>query len=452
MSLRSIDADAVPNDVLDLCRRIEGRGGRALLVGGWVRDQLLGGEPADVDVEVHGLSETALDDALGDIGAVHVVGRAFAIRRVHGLDVDVSWTPPTSSLEDSLAVAARRRDLTVNAMAFDPIDARVLDPLGGRKDLAARRLRVCDPTTFGDDPVRALRTAGLAARLEMEPDDALLALCRAQPLDAVAGERLMLEWTRLLTLAPKPSVALDWLLRMDQLRAFPEIEALRSVPQDPRWHPEGDVFVHTAMCLDAAAALRDTSDDPVALMFGVLCHDFGKPEATQREGDRVRSIGHERAGLEPARRFMERLEASKRLVVQVLELVDRHLAPSQLVSQGAGDKAYRRLVRRLDAAHVSPHLLEAVARADHLGRTTDDARLGRFEEGDRFVERVDSLALAKGPAASVVQGRHLVARGFTPGPEYGAILERCLELQDETGIDDPERLLERALKGRGTSA
>lgn len=456
MSVEPIDAAAVPPRVVDLARRVAARGGRALVVGGWVRDRLRGASPIDVDVEVHGLGGPALDGAdldevLAEIGEVRRVGRAFAIRLVRGLGADVSWAGPESSatgaeaLAASYAAAARRRDLTINSIGFDPLDGSVLDPLGGRDDLEARRLRACDPARFGEDPVRALRTAGLAARLEMTPDDELLRLCAAQPLDGAPGERLMLEWTRLLALAPRPGVALTWLGRMDQLRVFPEIDALRGVEQDPRWHPEGDVFVHTGLALDAAASLRTRSEDPVALAFGTLCHDFGKPGTTRRDGDRVRSIGHERAGLAPTRAFLRRLEASKRLMAQVEILVDRHLAPGQLVAQGAGDKAYRRLVRLLDQARVTPALLEAVARADHLGRTTEDARLGRFEGGDRFLERIEALGLMAGPDTPVVQGRHLVERGIQPGPEYGAVLDRCLALQDETGLRDPEALLERVL-------
>lgn len=449
MKLHPIDVTTVPEAVRDLALRIEARGGRALVVGGWVRDRLRNEEPADLDVEVVGLDESALDAALGEIGSVHVVGRTFAIRRVRGLDVDVSWGGAAQDAPDTeaaFATAARRRDLTLNAMAFDPLTGALLDPFGGCGDLEARRLRATDRTRFGDDPVRALRTAGLAARLEMQPDAELLAVCAEQDLTRVAGERLMLEWRRLLERAPRPSRALELLERMDQLRAFPELDALRGVPQDARWHPEGDVFVHTAMSLDAAVPLRAASDDATALMFGALCHDFGKATATQVEADRVRALGHERAGLAPARGFLERLAAPNRLMAQVEILVDRHLAPTQLVGQGSGDKAYRRLVRKLGNAGVSARLLADVARADHLGRTTEDAKAGRFDAGDRFMERVTALQLVEGPAPSVVQGRHLIERGYSPGPEFGRILERCTALQDETGIANAEALLERALR------
>jgi tRNA nucleotidyltransferase (CCA-adding enzyme) len=469
MTPHAIDPRAVPDEIVRLAARVAREGGRLLIVGGWVRDRLRGGEPRDLDVEVHGLGEAELDALLREIGPVHVVGRAFAIRRVRGIDADLSWVEPSRgkgpafSDDDSFAhlfgEAARRRDLTINAMGFDPVSAQLFDPAGGVADLGAGRLRAVDATRFGEDPLRAFRVAQLAARLDMKPEPALLRLCAAQDLSQLAGERLMIEWTSLLLRAPRPSEALDWLDRMQQLRAFPELDALRDVPQDVRWHPEGDVLTHTKMSIDAAAALRDAHHEgALAFMFGVLCHDFGKAATTRVEpdpqgpgGQRIRSIAHERAGLGPARAFLRRMQAPKRLLGQVEILVDRHLAPAQFAKQGAGDKAYRRLVRALARAHVSPRLLEAVARADHLGRTTEDARLGRFEAGDAFLARIASLDLANGPQAAAVQGRHLVARGYAPGPEYGAILERCLEMQDATGIEDADALLDRVIGARGRS-
>lgn len=469
MSRRGIDASTVPTEVMRLAEQVAHRGGRALIVGGWVRDRLRGEEPRDLDIEVHGLAETELDEALGTIGRVHLVGRAFAIRRVVGVDADVSWVEPTrdrgmafdddASFAHLFAEAAGRRDLTINAIGFDPRSGLLLDPARGLADLEARRLRAVDPTRFGEDPLRAFRVAQLAARLDMTPEAPLQRLCAAQDMSNVAGERLMLEWTSLLERAARPSVALDWLDRMQQLRAFPEIEALRDVPQDARWHPEGDVLTHTKLCIDAAAALRHRHREALALMFGALCHDFGKPAVTQVERDpegpggrRIRAIAHERAGLAPTRAFLRRLQAPRRLLAQVEVLVDRHLAPAQFAKQGAGDKAHRKLVRLLAAAHVTPALLEAVARADHLGRTTEDARLGRFEAGDAFLARIAALGLLDGPRPAAVQGRHLVARGHAPGPEYGEILERCLAMQDATGIEDPDELLRRVIGSQPADA
>ncbi|RLB45137.1 MAG: polynucleotide adenylyltransferase, partial [Deltaproteobacteria bacterium] len=224
MTLEPTLTAALPPRISELAERIAARGGRALAVGGWVRDQLLGADPADLDIEVHGLSAAELDDMLAEFGPVHLIGRSFAIRRVRGIAADLSWVePPAGSaplqdddLEAHFAQAARRRDLTINAMGFDPLTGRLFDPASGRADLASRHLRFVDEARFGDDPLRAFRVAQLAARLEMAPDDALIALCARQDLASIAGERLMNEWTSLLMLARRPSVALEWLERMDQ--------------------------------------------------------------------------------------------------------------------------------------------------------------------------------------------------------------------------------------------
>ena len=234
------------------------------------------------------------------------------------------------------------------------------------------------------------------------------------------------------------------------LEHFPELEALIDVPQDPAWHPEGDAWIHTLMALDCAAKLRGAQDDEPdgedeAMMFAVLCHDFGKPEATSEIDGRIRSLAHDQLGVAPTRAFLERLHASGELRERTLALVEHHLAPTQLFEQRATPKAYRRLARKLARSGASLELLERVARADHLGRTTEDAIAGRYAAGDDFLTQARSLELATAGPEDVVLGRHLIAMGYEPSPDFGAILDRCREIQDETGLTEPEAILERAL-------
>ena len=218
------------------------------------------------------------------------------------------------------------------------------------------------------------------------------------------------------------------------------------VPQDPEWHPEGDVWVHTLMVLDAAAKLRRGDAGDLPLMFGALCHDFGKPETTLIDaGGRVRSPAHDAAGVPVARRFLERMRAPGDLVVQVEALTRHHLAPALYVKNGATAKGYRRLARALEAAGTNMELLVRVARADHLGRTTEEALAGIFPAGDRFLARAEELTVSAQGPTDLVLGRHLIARGLEPGPTFGEILARCREIQDETGWDEPERILDAVL-------
>jgi tRNA nucleotidyltransferase (CCA-adding enzyme) len=286
----------------------------------------------------------------------------------------------------------------------------------------------------------------IAARFAMEPDAQLVALCGALDLSDLPGERMHVEFDKLLLRAEQPSRGLAWLRATDLLRFFPELAALVGVAQDPAWHPEGDVWVHTAMALDAAAELRTGGGDDPALMYAVLCHDFGKPRTTRERGGRVVAHGHEDEGVAAARRFLERLRASNALTAQVLALVEHHRAPVQLPRNRASARAYRRLARRLEEARVSAALLERVARADHLGRTTPDAIARRFAEGDQFLAAIDAHEIPVGGPRDVVWGRHLLAIGVAPGPEYARILARCREIQDETGWSDPEAILRRALE------
>ena len=531
-----------------IAEAIREAGGRAIVVGGWVRDHLLGVRSKDVDVEVHGLDPDRLESLLADFGNVHAVGRAFGVFRVGGIDVDFSLPRRDSKRGPGhrgfdvtpepmlgFAEAARRRDLTVNSIGLDPLTGEVLDPHGGRRDLERRVLRATDPERFPEDPLRGLRVAQLSARLEMAPDEQLVALCQALDLGELSGERVFDEIVKLLLRAARPSIGFRFLEESGQLRFFPELDALRGVPQDPEWHPEGDVWVHTLMVLDAAASLRndgtgpgkhepdrftrppaadaspnpgahdadgpphasDDSDDaarslddatavdgatspvrdgirshdesergehgaipPVedvtrsrddggelALMLGALCHDLGKPATTERIDGRVRSYRHDVAGVAPTRALLGRMRAPGALVDRVAALVEHHLAPALFVRNEATAKGYRRLARKLERAGVGIELLVRVARADHLGRTTVSALAGRFDAGDAFLAAARAHSVEHAAPRDAVLGRHLVARGMKPGPGFAPILERCREIQDETGWTEPERILDRALTG-----
>ena len=477
---------------IEIAKAVRDAGGRAVVVGGFVRDRLLGGRTKDVDIEVFGLGVDRFEALLSTFGKVHAVGRAFGVFRAAGIDADFSLprrdskrgpghrgfdVAPDPSLD--FAEAARRRDLTVNSIGLDPLTGEVLDPHGGRRDLNRRVLRAADPAHFSDDPLRGLRVAQFAARLEMAPDEELVELCRALDLDELSGERVFDELRKLLLRAARPSIGFEVLADTGLVRFFPELDALRGVPQDPEWHPEGDVWVHTLMVLDAAASLRDSAGtrevDPermvpmvppanaefsaqsdttervcedLALMLGALCHDLGKPATTQHVDGRIRSHRHDVGGVAPTRALLGRMRAPGALVDKVAALVEHHLAPALFIRNGATAKGYRRLARKLERAGVSIELLVRVARADHLGRTTEDAVAGRFDAGDAFLAAARACHVERAAPRDAVLGRHLIEHGMQPGPGFAPILERCREIQDETGWTDPERILDRALAKR----
>jgi len=455
--------DSLAPFIIDMARTIRAAGGRALLVGGFARDRLLGRDSKDFDFEVYGLSIEKLESVLGAWGEVIAVGRAFGVLRVKGIDADFSIPRRDSKaarghrgfiveLDPSLtfAEAARRRDLTINSMAVDPLTGELLDPYGGRTDLERKVLRATDAEKFSEDSLRALRVAQFRARFEMEPDAELRRLCAAIDLSDLPGERVLEELKKLLLKARKPSLGFELLRETGLLRFFPELAAMVGVPQDKIWHPEGTVWEHTMLVVDEAAAARtgDEAEDFVVLL-GALCHDLGKPCTTVEAGGRIRSPSHEEAGVPITRAFLERLRVSNDVVEKVCALVLHHLAPSAFARGVATAKAYRRLARRLDAVGLNARVLHRVAQADHLGRTTPDALARSFPSGDEFLRRAAQLQVEVHAKKDVVLGRHLIARGFAPSPWFGKVLALCRDVQDETGWTDPDAILDHVLAEAG---
>jgi tRNA nucleotidyltransferase (CCA-adding enzyme) len=335
--------------------------------------------------------------------------------------------------------AARRRDFTLNALLFDPRSGELLDPHGGRRDLDARVLRAVDPLTFVEDPLRALRAVQFAARFELTVDPATAALCRAMPVEELPVERVWGEIEKLLLQARRPSSGLELLHAWGLLpRVLPELVTLQGTPQDPDWHPEGDVWVHTLQAVDQAARLIADLDRAraLAVMLGTLCHDLGKPVTTAFEEGRWRSRGHEEAGLGPTEALLDRLGLftvdGYDLRAQVSALVAQHLKPGQLYEarERVSDGAIRRLARKCE-----PDLLARVARADCLGRAP-----GNFEPVamDWFLERVRALDVARRPPDPLLRGRDLLDLGMTPGPRLGQVLRALYERQLDGEFSDVE--------------
>jgi tRNA nucleotidyltransferase (CCA-adding enzyme) len=434
---------------------VRNAGGRALIVGGWTRDQLLGRTSKDLDLEVYGIAVDRLRDLLTPFGRVEAVGESFQVYKLGDVDVslprresksgrghrgfDVSGDPGMS-----VADAARRRDFTINAIAWDPLTGEYFDPFDGRADLARRVLRVVDPSTFGDDSLRVLRAVQFAARFGLIVDPASRDICRGIALDDLPAERVWGEFEKLL-LAETPSLgfalALD-LAVIDQL--FPELRALVGCEQEPEWHPEGDVWVHTLQVIDQARTRIDDLDRPrqLAVMLGAVCHDFGKPATTAFIDGRIRSIDHEEQGVAPATAFLDRLNVHSidgyDVRGQVLGLTAQHLKPGMWfkVRDEVGDGAFRRLAHKVDL-----ELLARVAKSDCLGRVP-----GTFscEAMDWFLDRARALGVEHRPPEPILLGRHLLALGMRPGPAVGSLLKRIYEEQLDGRITTLDEAIEAA--------
>ena len=439
---------------LDVARALKRAGGRALLVGGCVRDALLGREAKDIDMEVYGLDPETVATTLGQRYRIDSVGRAFGVFILKGLEIDIalprreSKTGPKHTdfkVEGDPSMtpeeASRRRDFTINAISFDPLAKALLDPSGGLGDLEARRLRHCSGA-FAEDPLRVLRGMQFIARFDLAADPETVRLCATLSPDALPPERLWEEWKKLLLKGRRISAGLSFLEEVGWLPYFPELEALVGCAQDPKWHPEGDVWTHTLHCLDAFAHARtgDTWEDLV-VGLAVLCHDMGKPSTSYVDASgRIRSPRHDVEGVPVAKAFLERLTRQKRVFDEVLPLVEQHMRPLALHRDGAGDAAIRRLAARV---HRVDRLVR-VAHADKYGRPPIQPE--GFPEGDWLLQRAHALAIEDNAPRPILQGRHLIELGVRPGPHFGRLLDRCYEAQLEgsfTTLPEARRYLKR---------
>jgi len=444
-----------------IAEAVAGAGGRALVVGGWVRDRLLGRPSKDLDVEVYGIAADPLRELLGRLGPVNTVGESFTVYKLG--DVDVSLPRRESKVgpghrgfavegDPSLPFreAARRRDFTINAIGWDPLTAAFEDPWNGRGDLERRTLRVVDPATFGEDSLRVLRAVQFVARFELHVEEATRQLCASIPLDDLPSERIWGEFEKLLLLPARPSLGFTFAREAGIVdRLLPEMAALAGCEQELEWHPEGDVWVHTLLVIDEARRrIEGLARGPaLAVMLGAICHDLGKPSTTAFVDGRIRSLGHEEAGVAPAAALLDRLKVNTidgfDVRSQVLGLTAHHLKPGawHKSRDEVGDGAFRRLAQKVDL-----ELLARLAEADCCGRP------GGFDCSAMawFLGRARSLGVQHEPPKPILLGRHLLALGLTPGPRLGVILREVYELQLdgkvstlEEGIDAAREIIVR---------
>lgn len=444
----------------DVVKRIHESSGKAYLVGGAVRDLVLGRMVYDIDVEVHGLSVDSLSAILSQVGPVSYVGKSFGVLKLHGTQTD--WSLPRSdaagrkpdvSIKPHMGIvdALRRRDLTMNAMAIDLVSKEFIDPFHGLDDMKKHLLRSPDIHFFCEDPLRFYRVMQFIGRFEMFPDATLTDQCKRMSIHEVSLERIEYEFEKLLLKSKRPSLGLRWLLDVQRLHEIlPELAHTVNTPQEPDWHPEGTVFEHLMQSVDAAAQIDKGSNElNLVLRYAALCHDLGKDSTTQVVDGRLKSHGHAEAGVPYARALLKRITRNVRRIEAVTRLVKYHMQPSQLVSQHSSLAAYRRLALKL-SPYTNLDMLLSLALADRRGRNP----LGHDPLDvtpafiKTFLKRAQEANALHEPEKPLLQGndiRDMVA----PGPEMGALLAYAFHLQIDESIKDKEILKKRVAEQIG---
>lgn len=419
-------------------------GAPCYLVGGAVIDGVRGIPNVDYDIEVFGLSYKEAQTRLEAAGyPCKLTGKAFGILQVTkgGNDFDIS-VPRTENklgvghkdfevtLESNMTPeqAAIRRGLTIEALMANIETGEVLDPNNGLNDLKGRILRMNNPVTFDEDPLRVLRIAQNLSRGRGSAVEYLtLQRCKAMTPQHLSRERIWDEWKKVL-MGDKPSLALSFLDKIGWMKYWPELDALHGIYQRPDYHAEGDVWTHTLLVVDEAAKLRNNLPEELHLefMLAALLHDVGKPATTDENGQ---AIGHEKAGVEPAKRFMARMTSQD--FPLVWKAIECHLRPFQLEKEGK-KSAYKRLHNK-----VRLDFIGYLSYADHKGRITM-----KDKKGENALDKclIYFREFGKDPIPPHIMGRDLIALGWNPGKYFKDVIDLAYKYQIEDGLSKEELL------------
>ncbi len=492
----------IPDEVLHLCKNVQTVGGRALLVGGIIRDVVLSDftgttpKPKDFDIEVYGLDVPTVQAVLTKTfpkSKIDSVSKSFGVIKVYidgfaePLDVsvtrtDVSTGPGHKDFKTvtnpsmNYKVASRRRDLKMNALSYDPLLKSLYDPFLGKLDLQSKQISITDNETFIEDPLRVLRIMQFTARFEMQPTPETVALCTKMVadglLDTLAAERVRDELLKMLLKSNRPSVGLEFAREIGFIEKYwLEFFALIGTPQHQLFHPEGDAWVHTLQTLDAAALIAErenlSDDRRLVLMLTMLCHDLGKPATTELKDGYYRAFGHEAAGLEPTRRFLNRLKIDNATKMQVEALVPKHMQlggvfkqefprePSSTATSFDSATTLRKMARKLATEAGLPlNFLMLVTEADYRGRNGNENT--PLEEDDLqdlvkmkrwFSQKTAEYDIATKVAKPLLSNKELLKSLNKKGGEWIGVIAKCVLLdQDEGAVTTEEEALQQAKK------
>lgn len=443
--------------IKEITEQISKQKGKAILVGGAVRDLLLNIFVKDLDIEVYGLQPNQLENILKLFGPVSLVGKSFGVFRLHGIDAD--WSLPradSSGRKPTVEInpfmpfeeSFKRRDLTINSMGIDLVSKELIDPYNGQHDLQLGILHATDKDFFIQDPLRFFRVMQFIGRFEMQPDAELNNICSKMSLDKISNERIENEFEKLFLKSKKPSLGIKWLDSISRLKEIlPEIYKLKDVPQNPIWHPEGDVFEHTMQAIDAATNFEyKNNNEKLTIIIAALCHDLGKITATKLIDCKYISYGHEYESEKFAKPLLARITSKIDLKNAVLKLIKYHMQPGQLISNNAKAPAYKRLALKL-APITNLYMLSKLFMADRLGRNGEKGEPLKGPDliVEKFINIVKNLNLLYEPQISLLTGADLM-EFVKPGPELGEILKKAYEIQINKNIDNKEDLKSIVLK------
>lgn len=460
----------IPEVLEKILLEIQKQNGTGYLVGGIVRDSLFNEihktnfKPKDYDVEVFRLPYEKLIEILSKFGNVSEVGKSFGVIKLNAGGEDYDFSLPrtesksghkhqdfavTSNPNLSEKDAASRRDVTINSILFDPLTNNLIDNYNGVDDIKNKVLKHTSDA-FSEDPLRVLRLLSLGSRfgLSLAPETAELAQSIREEYKHLPKERVYEEFKKLVTKGIEPGKALDFLYTTGWSENFPEIHNLRGTPQEPEYHPEGDVDVHTAYVMNEAANIAEREnlnpEDREVLIYSALAHDFAKPDTTaviNKKGiDRITSHGHEEQGGPKARAFLESIGAPKNIIDKVVPLVEFHLSHIHHSNTPKQEAFVKSLAEKIHPANI--RMLELLIEADHSGRPPLPKELPA--EARQMSDLAKQYNVYEHKHPDLLQGRDIMPYlGNKGGPIIGEILKehRKLILEHNPAMESRESAL-----------
>ena len=491
---------SVEDSIKKILLQLNTKGCRALIVGGAVRDAILGITPKDVDIEVYKISYNDLKEFLEKYGVVNLVGKTFGVIKFKPYggfpetifsDYEYDFSIPRKEnkvgvghtsfeikfdLNMSIRDAGLRRDCTFNALSYDPIENKIYDYFGGLDDLKNGIIRHTSEQ-FKEDSLRILRILQFQSRFnfKIHPDtikEIRNILETTKDFEDLSKERIFEEWMKFAVKGIRHDLIFDFLRETTLINKYPILKALASCPQDKFYHSEGDVEVHTKKTLLEIDKIIDreniSGNEKMTLVMVLLLHDVGKALTTKNEFKRGRmtitSNGHEALGGEMAKTFLEQLGFHEELIIPICNLIANHLASvsiSSIANKSGQLRAVKRLSRRLHPATIQQLLY--VIEADHKGRGLKKNVFQRFIffvkklfKGDNHATGLKLLSdLSKEINVKhksyeyFLMGRHLIAEGLKPSPKFREILQKSYDAQengDFQNLDGAKEWLKKYLQ------
>jgi len=417
----------IPLDLLDIIQEIN-KYGKALIVGGWIRDKLLGYTPNDIDIIIENINNVELFKILNKFGEVVFINKNKYV-------LGIKETNFEFKVENNL-----NKDLRINSLKYDPITGEIIDEFGGMEDIKNKKLSYINKNMFLTDSLRALRVISLISKIGFIPDDKLFNILQYCDLNDVSSERIEKEINKIFLNSQLKYVelAFDIFQKSGLIKQFPFLFDLSITKQGTRYHPEGNVWVHSYKVLYSVIKNKNKYKklDYLALCYSALLHDLGKPLTMKDKGKGIISFfKHERKGLPLISMICRVLKLSNLLVNKIMGICKYHMLPFNLLSNSnIKNSTLLKYSRIFYEKNINWNLILDFNIYDTTAASLCDNPLditNTINEINKLRLKLKELKITNEPKDILVKGRDLIKLGYTPGIRFKKILDHSLKLQDK---------------------